>query len=244
MEDKNNKLTIKDRFRGFMPVVVDVETAGLDPKKSALIEVAMMTVKINDNGHFEPDELLSANIRPFPGSEICKKNIDFLHIDPFDENRNLVTESEALLPMFKVIKKKLKEYGCKRAILVGHNAHFDHSFIFAAIERLNAASKSPFHPFSVIDTASLSMLVLGQSVLQKACYAAKVDFDQKCAHGAAYDTQKETELFCAILNRCTKFLGIPEPVDLEIDYNSSKRNSDVPDDTQDQKINSDNADLQ
>lgn len=86
-----------------------------------------------------------------------------------------MTESDALLPMFKAIKKKLKEQGCKRAILVGHNAHFDHSFIFAAIDRLKAASKSPFHPFSVIDTASLSMLMLGQSVLQKACYAAHVD---------------------------------------------------------------------
>lgn len=150
------------------------------------------------------------------------KNIDFLHIDPFDESRNLVTESDALLPMFKVIKKKLKEQGCKRAILVGHNAHFDHSFIFAAIDRLKAASKSPFHPFSVIDTASLSMLMLGQSVLQKACYAAHVDFDQNCAHGAAYDTRKETELFCAILNRFTKFCGTPEPVDIEIDYNNSK----------------------
>ena len=222
MEDISNKLTIKDRFRGFLPVVVDVETAGLDPKKSALIEVAMMTVKIDENGQFVPDELYSANIRPFEGSEICQKNIDFLHIDPFDESRNLVTESDALLPMFKAIKKKLKEQGCKRAILVGHNAHFDHSFIFAAIDRLKAASKSPFHPFSVIDTASLSMLMLGQSVLQKACYAAHVDFDQNCAHGAAYDTRKETELFCAILNRFTKFCGMPEPVDIEIDYNNSK----------------------
>lgn len=222
MEDISNKLTIKDRFRGFLPVVVDVETAGLDPKKSALIEVAMMTVKIDENGQFVPDELYSANIRPFEGSEICQKNIDFLHIDPFDESRNLVTESDALLPMFKAIKKKLKEQGCKRAILVGHNAHFDHSFIFAAIDRLKATSKSPFHPFSVIDTASLSMLMLGQSVLQKACYAAHVDFDQNCAHGAAYDTRKETELFCAILNRFTKFCGMPEPVDIEIDYNNSK----------------------
>ena len=213
MEDISNKLTIKDRFRGFLPVVVDVETAGLDPKKSALIEVAMMTIKIDENGQFVPDELYSANIRPFEGSEICQKNIDFLHIDPFDESRNLVTESDALLPMFKAIKKKLKEQGCKRAILVGHNAHFDHSFIFSAIDRLKAASKSPFHPFSVIDTASLSMLMLGQSVLQKACY---------CAHGAAYDTRKETELFCAILNRFTKFCGMPEPVDIEIDYNNSK----------------------
>ncbi|MBQ8023765.1 MAG: ribonuclease T [Succinivibrio sp.] len=242
MEDISNKLTIKDRFRGFLPVVVDVETAGLDPKKSALIEVAMMTVKIDEKGQFVPDEIYSANIRPFEGSEICQKNIDFLHIDPFDESRNLVTESDALLPMFKAIKKKLKEQGCKRAILVGHNAHFDHSFIFAAIDRLKVASKSPFHPFSVIDTASLSMLVLGQSVLQKACYAAKVDFDQNCAHGAAYDTLKETELFCAILNRFTKFCGMPEPVDIEIDYNNSKSKESSESSANNQDAKSDSSD--
>ena len=208
MEDISNKLTIKDRFRGFLPVVVDVETAGLDPKKSALIEVAMMTVKIDEKGQFVPDEIYSANIRPFEGSEICQKNIDFLHIDPFDESRNLVTESDALLPMFKAIKKKLKEQGCKRAILVGHNAHFDHSFIFAAIDRLKAASKSPFHPFS----------------------------------GAAYDTLKETELFCAILNRFTKFCGMPEPVDIEIDYNNSKSKESSESSANNQEAKSDSSD--
>ena len=177
----------------------------------------MMTVKFDEKGRLVPDELFSANIRPFEGANINQSNIDFLGIDPFDEKRNLQTENEALIPMFKAISKKVKANKCKRAILVGHNGHFDLKFINAAVERL-AYKRSPFHPFSVLDTASLSLLVFGQSVLIKACIAAKIDFDLENAHGAAYDTQKECELFCKIYNNFTLFAGIPVPVTEEIDY--------------------------
>lgn len=214
-------MNFKDRFREFLPVVVDVETAGLEPETDAILEVSMMTLKIDEKGRFVPDEQFSANIRPFPGSQIKKANIDFLNIDPFDESRNLVSEEEAFIPMFKAISKKLKPSGCKRAVLVGHNGHFDLGFLNAVTKRLNY-KRSPFHPFSVIDTASLSMFVMGHSVLIKACLAAGIEFDQKKAHGAAYDTQKEAELFCYLLNRYTTFCGIPEPIKIEIDYNNKK----------------------
>ena len=214
---KLNTYSISQRFREFLPVIVDVETAGFDPQKDALLEVAMMTVKFDEKGRLVPDELFSANIRPFEGANINQSNIDFLGIDPFDESRNLQTESEALIPMFKAISKKVKANKCKRAILVGHNGHFDLKFINAAVERL-AYKRSPFHPFSVLDTASLSLLVFGQSVLVKACIAAKIDFDLDNAHGAAYDTQKECELFCKIYNNFTLFAGIPTPVTEEINY--------------------------
>ncbi|MDY5323890.1 MAG: exonuclease domain-containing protein, partial [Succinivibrio sp.] len=100
--------SISQRFREFLPVIVDVETAGFDPQKDALLEVAMMTVKFDEKGRLVPDELFSANIRPFEGANINQSNIDFLGIDPFDESRNLQTESEALIPMFKAISKKVK----------------------------------------------------------------------------------------------------------------------------------------
>ena len=145
--------SISQRFREFLPVIVDVETAGFDPQKDALLEVAMMTVKFDEKGRLVPDELFSANIRPLEGANINESNIDFLGIDPFDERRNLQTESEALIPMFKAISKKVKANKCKRAILVGHNGHFDLKFIYAAVERL-AYKRSPFHPFSVLYTAS------------------------------------------------------------------------------------------
>jgi len=213
----NEKYSIKDRFRQFYPVIVDVETAGLDPKTDALLEVSMMTVKFDEKGKLVPDEQFHANIYPFAGSLIKQANIDFLGIDPFDENRNLVKEEDALIPMFKAISKKVKANKCKRAILVGHNGSFDLGFINAVAERLNY-KRSPFHPFSVCDTASLSLLVYGQSVLVKACIAAGLDFDLNKAHGAKYDTLMECKLFCSIYNKFTTFCGVPEQVTEEIDY--------------------------
>lgn len=205
-------MEIKDRFRKFLPVIVDVETAGFNEKTDALLEVSMMTVQMDDNGFLMPKEQFSANIRPFPNANIEQSNIDFLGIDPFDESRDLKDEREALIPMFKAIAKEVKANACTRAILVGHNGYFDLKFIQAACERINY-KKCPFHPFSVLDTASLSALVLGHSVLIKACLAANIHFDESSAHGAVYDTQKECELFCKIYNRYTTFAGVPEPIE-------------------------------
>ena len=201
--------TIKDRFRGFLPVVVDVETAGFNPETDALLEVAMMTIKMDEHGFLHPDELMSANIRPFPNSHIEESNINFLGIDPFDENRNLKDEKIAVLPMFKAISKLMKKEGCTRAILVGHNGSFDLSFIHALSRRLNY-KRCPFHQFTVFDTASLSGLVYGQTVLARACLAAGIEFEEEKAHGAAYDTLMECKLFCSIFNRYTTFAGFPE----------------------------------
>jgi ribonuclease T len=222
MTENTQKISIKERFRGFLPVIVDVETAGFDPHKNALLEVAMMTIKMNDHGFLEPDELFHANIRPFVGSEINQANIDFLGIDPYDESRDLKSEEEALIPMFKAISKKVKLHHCQRAVLVGHNGNFDLSFIKGAAERLKCEKKVPFHPFTAFDTASIALLVLGQSALPKACIAAGIDYDKCNAHGAAYDTELECKLFCEIYNRFTKFCGIPEPVDVQIDYSKEK----------------------
>lgn len=209
MSSLYDKKTIKDRFRGFLPVVVDVETAGFNPQTDALLEVAMMTINMDDHGIFSPGKIISANIRPFEGSIVNQSNIDFLGIDPFSEDRCLEDENTALGNMFKVIKKEVKTQNCKRAILVGHNAHFDQSFINAAAIRNKLDKKNPFHPFSVLDTASLSALVFGQTVLARACKAAGLKFDEKFAHGAAYDTKMECDLFCSILNRFTLFQGFP-----------------------------------
>ncbi len=209
MSSLYEKKTIKDRFRGFLPVVVDVETAGFNPQTDALLEVAMMTINMDEHGIFSPGKIMSSNIRPFEGSIVNKSNIDFLGIDPFSEDRALEDEALALGNMFKAIKKEVKAQNCKRAILVGHNAHFDQSFINAAALRNKLDKKNPFHPFSVLDTASLSALVYGQTVLARSCKAAGLNFDEKFAHGAAYDTKMECDLFCSILNRFTIFQGFP-----------------------------------
>lgn len=213
MEDtKTRVLSIKDRFRGFLPVIVDVEASGFDFKNCAILEVAMQPVEMDDRGMLHPGECMSANIRPFAGAKFEEASMNFLGIDPFDEARELQDERTALVGMFKTVAKAVKKAGCRKAILVGHNGAFDLAYINAAAARLNY-KRNPFHPFSVLDTASLSALVYGQTVLARACVMAGIDFSENEAHSARYDTERECDLFCALFNRFTKFAGFPQQPD-------------------------------
>ncbi|QTF91619.1 ribonuclease T, partial [Halomonas sp. BM-2019] len=177
------KPAIKDRFRGYLPVVIDVETAGFNPKTDALLEIAAVIVDFNDDGELVPVATHHAHIEPFEGSNIEQAAIDFNGIDPFNPLRGAVPEEEGLRVIFKAIRKAQKAAGCQRSVLVGHNANFDHSFVMAAAERASL-KRNPFHPFVSFDTASMAALTLGQTVLVKACHAAGIAFDGKEAHSA------------------------------------------------------------
>lgn len=205
MIDSANHVTqIKDRFRKFLPVVVDVETAGFDPQKNALLEVAVVTLKMV-NGKLERDQTFEANILPFEGSVLDKEALKFIGLDdPYHPFRMAISEADALEKLFAPIHKQLKETGCTRAILVGHNAFFDLNFVQAAAERNNI--KSPFHKFSTFDTVSLAGLAFGQTVLAKAAQHAGFSWDNNLAHNAAYDTEKTADLFCYIVNQWPIFL--------------------------------------
>ncbi|WP_276785122.1 ribonuclease T [Thalassolituus oleivorans] len=207
-EDKQEKSPMAQRFRGFLPVVVDVETGGFNADTDALLEIAMVTLRMDDDGYLHPNETLSANIHPFDGANLEKEALDFTGIDPFDPERDAEFEIEALTEMFQVIRREVKAAGCNRAVLVGHNAHFDHGFLRAAIAR-NDIKRDPFHPFSSFDTASIAAISLGQTVLAKSCITAGIDFDNSAAHSAAYDTFKTAELFCFIVNRYKDLGGWP-----------------------------------
>jgi len=186
-----------DRFRGYLPVVVDVETAGFNAKTDALLEIAMVIMDMDDKGLMSPGPSMEAKIRPFEGANLEQAALDFTGIDP---TRDAEDEHDALNAMFKTIRKAMKIKGCKRAILVGHNAHFDLAFLNAAIER-NDLKRSPFHPFSCFDTSTLAGLALGHTVLARSCKLAGIDFDNKSAHSALYDTEKTAELFALIVNQ-------------------------------------------
>lgn len=194
------KHPMANRFRGFLPVVVDVETAGFNAKTDALLEIAAATLTMDDNGYLLVDKYYEAHVEPFEGANLEKAALDFTGIDPFDPDRGAVTEREALESIFKPIRKSIKSHDCKRAILVGHNSAFDQGFVNAAAERTDM-KRNPFHPFSSFDTATLSGLAYGQTVLAKACEVADIEFDGKQAHSALYDTLKTAELFCSIVNR-------------------------------------------
>ncbi|SUD90351.1 Ribonuclease T [Psychrobacter phenylpyruvicus] len=195
-------LKMADRFRKFLPVVVDVETAGFDAKTDALLELACIPIIMDDQGKFIPGEPLNAHLNPFEGANLEQRALDFTGIDPNNPLRKAIAEEEkpALRRIFKELKAVRKDNDCMKCILVGHNAHFDLSFLNAAIERTNSKNHNPFHQFSVLDTVTLSALAFGQTVLARACKAAGIEFSGTEAHSALYDTQKTAELFCHILN--------------------------------------------
>ena len=194
---------IGQRFRGFLPVVVDVETAGFNADTDALLEIACIPIVYDAEGKFVPGEAHHAHINPFEGANLDRRSLDFIGIDPFNPMRVAMAEDEksALKRMFKAINEVRKQQGCTHAVLVGHNAHFDLGFVKAAIARTGTKNQSPFHSFSVFDTVTLSAVMFGQTVLAKSCIQAGIEFDGKEAHSALYDTQKTAELFCFILNK-------------------------------------------
>lgn len=196
---------IKDRFRGFLPVVIDVETAGFNAETDALLEMAVVTLKMDDQGQLHRNQTFDRNILPFEGANIEESALKFIGMeDPFHPFRDAIPEKQALKELFDPINKLIKETGCSRAILVGHNAFFDLNFVLAAAERSKV--KCPFHKFSTLDTVSLSGLAYGQTVLAKAAICAGIDWDNHQAHSAVYDTEKTADLFCKIVNQWPIFV--------------------------------------
>ncbi len=190
---------IADRFRKLLPVVVDVETAGFNPKTDALLEVAASVINMNEQGQLYPDTPISLHILPFAHANLDPEALAFNGIDPYHPFRFAVEEKEALTELFDHLQQVIKQHHCQRAVLIGHNAWFDLAFIKAAADRCQL--KLPFHSFTSFDTATLAALAFGQTVLAKAVKAAGIEFDPKSAHSAVYDTEKTAELFCHIMNR-------------------------------------------
>ncbi|WP_200877068.1 ribonuclease T [Porticoccus hydrocarbonoclasticus] len=191
---------ISDRFRGFLPVVIDVETGGFNAATDALLEMAAVTLAMDEDGILMPSEIIYHAVIPFEGANVEQAALNFTGIDINDPYRMALEENEALRALFQPIRNAVKDAHCSRAVMVAHNAHFDLGFVNAAVER-NGIKRNPFHPFSCFDTATLAGLAYGQTVLARACEAAEIEFSNDKAHSAAYDAEKTAELFCGIVNR-------------------------------------------
>ena len=207
-EQENNYNLLKNRFRGYFPVVIDVETAGLNAKTDALLELAAITLKMDENGNLQPDQKCHFHIDPFEGANINPESLKFNGIDIHNPLRGAISENIALSEMFKMVRRGQKEADCQRSIIVAHNATFDQGFLMAAAER-TGLKRNPFHPFAMFDTATLAGFMFGQTVLVKACQAAKIPFDGKQAHSALYDTERTAELFCYMVNHLKDLGGFP-----------------------------------
>lgn len=202
MNDNSKANDITNRFRGFLPVVIDVETAGFNAATDALLEIAAVLLNVNEKGEWVLGDTISRHTHPFAGANLDKAALEFTGIDPDHPFRKeiAVDEKQALQDIFLSVRSKIKEHSCKRAILVGHNASFDLGFLNAAVER-TGIKRNPFHPFSTFDTVSLCGLAYGQTVLSRALGAAGIEWNSEQAHSASYDAERTAELFCVIVNR-------------------------------------------
>jgi len=189
-----------DRFRGFLPVVVDVETGGFNAKTDALLEIAAVLLTFDEQGKLRRDETVRYHVKPFEGANMDPASLAVNGIDPNHPLRPAIDERDALQRVFREVRRAIREANCTRAILVGHNSAFDLAFLNEAIER-SAMKRNPFHPFSSFDTATLCGVAFGQTVLSRAVKAAGLEFDEESAHSAAYDAEITADVFCEVVNR-------------------------------------------
>ncbi len=199
---------LANRFRSYLPVVIDIETGGFNSETDAILEIAAVIPAMDENGLLGIEQTYFHRVIPFEGLNIEDSALKFTGIDPYHPLRIARPEREVMQAMFGRVRNALKSNHCNRAILVGHNAHFDQGFVNAASQRHNL-KRNPFHPFSCFDTATLSGLAYGQTVLARACAAAGIEFDDKEAHSARYDAGKTAELFCKIVNKWQHLGGWP-----------------------------------
>jgi len=191
---------IASRFRGFLPIAVDVETGGFNSRTDALLELAAVMIDMTPAGELKPGATFRYHVQPFHGSRIDPASLAVNGIDPHHPLRPAMPEKEALTQLFREIRKTVRDTGCTRAVLVGHNASFDLGFLNAAVARADI-KRNPFHPFSSFDTATLGGVALGQTVLSRAVTAAGLAWDAGEAHSAIYDAERTASLFCMICNR-------------------------------------------
>ena len=189
-----------NRFRGFLPVVVDVETGGFNSKTDALLEIAAVFVDFNDGGLLTRGETIRYHVKPFEGANMEPASLAVNGIDPDHPLRPAIDEHDALQRVFRAVRSEVRRNQCQRAVLVGHNAAFDLGFLNEAIER-SAIKRNPFHPFSCFDTATACGIGFGQTVLARAVIAAGLEWDETQAHSASYDAEMTAEVFCEVVNR-------------------------------------------
>lgn len=196
----SDEIRLSNRFRGFLPVVVDVETGGFNSKTDALLEIAAVLLNLDSNGLLRRVETIRYHVKPFEGANLEAASLAVNGIDPFHPLRPAIDERDALQRTFREVRRAVRESRCSRAVLVGHNAHFDLGFLNQAVER-SSIKRNPFHPFSCFDTVTLCGMAFGQTVLARAAIAAGLGWDETQAHSASYDAEVTADLFCETVNR-------------------------------------------
>ncbi len=79
IQNYKKNLVLKNRFRKYLPVVVDIETGGFDPIVNAILEIAITLIEEKEN-KFVPGETFRHHIQPFEGSIVEKESLEFTKI--------------------------------------------------------------------------------------------------------------------------------------------------------------------
>jgi len=195
-----DEVVMANRFRGFLPVVIDVETGGFNCKTDALLEIAAVLLDMDDEGLISRGETIRYHVKPFEGANLEPASLAVNGIDPHHPLRPAIDERDALQRVFREVRRAVRENRCSRAVLVGHNAHFDLGFLNEAVAR-SSIKRNPFHPFSCFDTATACGIAFGQTVLARAVIAAGLEWDESQAHSASYDAEVTADVFCEVVNR-------------------------------------------
>ncbi|NKB99733.1 MAG: ribonuclease T [Pseudomonadales bacterium] len=191
-------MELKERFRGYLPVVIDFETGGFDADQNPLLEVACSFLGWRDT-HLFVSETHSWDVEPYPGLTIDPASLKVTGIDLDSRSDSVADEKVVMSEFFKLVRSQMKAVGCHRAVMVAHNAAFDAGFLSAVLKRQNM-KRNPFHPFTTIDTATLGAVAFGHTVLSEICQRAGIEFDRDLAHSAKYDAERTAQVFCEIVN--------------------------------------------
>ena len=70
------------RFRGYLPVVIDVECGGFNAATDALLEVAAVLLDFNANGQLVRESTHFYRVVPFAGANLEESALKFTGINP------------------------------------------------------------------------------------------------------------------------------------------------------------------
>jgi hypothetical protein len=86
-----------NRFRGFLPVIIDVETGGFNAKTDALLEIAAVLVRFDADGLLRRDQTVRYHVKPFDGANMDPASLAVNGIVPDHPLRPAIDERDALL---------------------------------------------------------------------------------------------------------------------------------------------------
>src|SRR5207253_3130065 len=110
------------RFRGFLPVSVDVETGGFRAATDALLEVAAVLIDMDADGKLTRGATHSYHVKPFEGARLDPASLSITGIDPHHPLRPALPEGDALQRIFREVRHAVRGLRCRaqRGYLLSH----------------------------------------------------------------------------------------------------------------------------